>query len=79
VKLALEHHLVTEHTSLVAVDTTPTNLDPQSCKPELVPINLPAGWGGVENGSLPQTGTSAALSMLIGAALLLAAIVIRKL
>jgi Ca-activated chloride channel homolog len=78
VKLGLEHHLVTEYTSLVAVDTTPTGIDAQSCKSELVPLNLPAGWGGSE-GALPQTGTASTLSMLIGLLSLLAAIVIRRL
>ncbi|HEX7830836.1 MAG TPA: VIT domain-containing protein [Thermoanaerobaculia bacterium] len=78
VKLGVEHHLVTEYTSLVAVDTTPTGIDAQSCKSELVPLNLPAGWGGMD-GALPQTGTASTLSMLIGLLLLLAAIVIRRL
>ncbi|HVR38469.1 MAG TPA: VIT domain-containing protein [Thermoanaerobaculia bacterium] len=72
VSLALAHHLVTEHTSLVAVDTTPAGVDARSCKSELVPVNLPAGWGGVE-GALPQTGTNAKLLIAIGVALLLLA------
>lgn len=72
VALGLEHHLVTEHTSLVAVDTTPAGVDPQSCTSELVPINLPAGWSGID-GALPQSGTSATLLLLAGCALLLVA------
>jgi Ca-activated chloride channel homolog len=78
VALALEHHLVTEHTSLVAVDTTPAGIDAQSCKSELVPINLPVGWGGMEGGALPQTGTASRLWMVIGAALLMVALVVRR-
>jgi len=77
ITLALAHHLVTEHTSLVAVDTTPAGVDAKSCTSELVPINLPEGWGGIE-GSLPQTATDAPLSMLIGVALLLAALAARR-
>ncbi len=79
VTLALEHHLVTEHTSLVAVDMTPAGLDTHSCTSELVPINLPAGWGGMEaGGALPQTGTASRLWMGIGVALLMVALVARR-
>jgi Ca-activated chloride channel family protein len=79
VKLAVDHHLVTEHTSLVAVDTTPTGIDAQSCRSELVPLELPAGWGGEGNATLPQSGTASTLAMLIGVALLLGAFAIRRL
>jgi Ca-activated chloride channel family protein len=78
VGVALEHHLVTEHTSLVAVDTTPAGVDAKSCTSELVPINLPAGWGGIE-GSLPQTGTSSRLLIAVGCLMLMAAFVTRRL
>jgi Ca-activated chloride channel family protein len=77
VTLGLDHHLVTEYTSLVAVDTTPAGVDPKSCTSELVPINLPAGWGGID-GALPQTGTASRLLLLLGMALLLAALVLRR-
>jgi Ca-activated chloride channel family protein len=74
-RLAIEHRIVTEYTSFVAVDTTPAGLDPQSCKPELVPLNLPAGWGGIEQGgALPQTGTASRLALLIGVILLAAGV-----
>lgn len=76
VSLGLEHGLVTEHTSLVAVDTTPAGVDPRSCVSELVPVNLPAGWSG--GGTLPQTATHATLAMLLGLALLLAAVVVGR-
>ncbi|HEX7150761.1 MAG TPA: VIT domain-containing protein [Thermoanaerobaculia bacterium] len=75
VQLALTHHLVTEHTSLVAVDTTPPGVDPKSCTSELVPVNLPANWG---EGMLPRTATHATRSLLNGLALLLAALIARK-
>jgi Ca-activated chloride channel family protein len=80
VTLALEHHLVTEYTSLVAVDTTPAGVDTKSCTSELVPINLPVGWGEMEaGGALPQTGTAARLWMVIGGVLLALAVVVRRL
>jgi Ca-activated chloride channel family protein len=42
--LALEHHLVTRLTSLVAVDKTPSR--PEGARPTRadLPLNLPAGW-----------------------------------
>jgi Ca-activated chloride channel homolog len=75
--LGLEHHLVTAYTSLVAVDTTPAGVDAKSCTSELVPINLPAGWGGVE-GALPQTSTASRLWLLIGCALLSIVLVMKR-
>lgn len=77
VAVGLAHHLVTEHTSLVAVDTTPSGIDPQSCSSELVPVNLPAGWGGMGD-ALPQTATPAMLWIVIGGMLLLVAFVVRR-
>ncbi|WP_407156899.1 marine proteobacterial sortase target protein [Bradyrhizobium sp. STM 3557] len=43
-KLALEHHLVTRLTSLIAVDETPRRPDGAPLKLSELPINLPAGW-----------------------------------
>jgi Ca-activated chloride channel family protein len=78
VALGLEHHLVTPFTSLVAVDVTPKGIDPATCAPELVPVNLPIGWGGLDaDGSLPSTATPAKLILIIGLLLLLGAIVVR--
>ena len=69
--LALEHHLVTQYTSLVAVDRTPS-ATLQNCQSRPVPVNLPAGWGGIE-GSLPSTATPARMLFVIGIALLMMA------
>ncbi|MDP6951807.1 MAG: marine proteobacterial sortase target protein, partial [Alphaproteobacteria bacterium] len=44
VALALEHHLVTKHTSLVAIDVTPTRPDGTPLLSGKLPLNLPAGW-----------------------------------
>jgi Ca-activated chloride channel family protein len=42
--LALEHHLVTRLTSLVAVDQSPTRPEGARLRRADVPLNLPAGW-----------------------------------
>ncbi len=42
--LALEHHLVTRLTSLVAVDRTPSRPDGAHLTRAEIPLNLPAGW-----------------------------------
>ncbi|MDQ6801287.1 MAG: marine proteobacterial sortase target protein [Acidobacteriota bacterium] len=69
VELALAHHLVSQYTSLVAVDHTPSGVPLQNCETRAVPVNLPQGWGGVD-GSLPGTATPAPLYILTGAILL---------
>jgi Ca-activated chloride channel family protein len=61
-RVALEHHLVSAYTSLVAVDVTPTNPD-GSVKTAMVKASLPQGYVG---GTLPQTDTPALLQMLLG-------------
>jgi Ca-activated chloride channel family protein len=63
VKVALEHHLVSAYTSLVAVDVTPTG--PAFAKTALVKASLPAGWG-ANGGTIPQTDTAATLQLLMG-------------
>jgi len=71
VELGLAHHLVTEFTSLVAVDTTPSAPAGTQPKTTLIPVNVPEGWeSGFEEGTLPQGGTSARLDLLIGCLLL---------
>jgi Ca-activated chloride channel homolog len=42
--LALEHHLVTRLTSLVAIDQTPSRPDGAHLTRAEIPLNLPAGW-----------------------------------
>jgi Ca-activated chloride channel homolog len=68
VKVALEHHLVSAYTSLVAVDVTPTG-PAGGIKTAMVKASLPAGY----EGSLPQTDTAATLQLLLGLLALLAA------
>lgn len=42
--LALEHHLLTRLTSLVAVDRTPARPEGEPLVRSDIPLNLPAGW-----------------------------------
>lgn len=69
IELALDHHLVTPFTSLVAVDVTPNGVPAEKCETRAVPVNLPAGWGGIQ-GSLASTATAAPLYITLGALLL---------
>lgn len=66
---ALTHHLVSQYTSLIAVDVTPTRpVDIQS-KNRNVPNSLPKGTSNQRvpsPGHLPQTATSAPLKIIIG-------------
>ena len=78
VALGLEHHLVTKHTSLVAVDVTQTRPGDAALQSGALPTNLPHGWRyeGVF-GELPQTATDGPLHALLAllAVLLAAALV----
>ncbi|MGH9457826.1 MAG: marine proteobacterial sortase target protein [Thermoanaerobaculia bacterium] len=79
VEIALAHHLVSEYTSLVAVDATPAGVDPRSCVSTPLPLNLPDGWGGSDELSvLPQTATPGRLFLLLGVLFACAAVVLRK-
>ena len=76
IKVALQHHLVSQYTSLVAIDQTPQGLSP-SCKPELLPIDNAAQ--AEELGTLPQTATPARLLLLIGMMLVASALMAMRL
>jgi Ca-activated chloride channel family protein len=79
VATALEHHLVSRYTSLVAVDVTPiapAGIDPErSVVPGLLPAGLEAS-GFV--GSLPRTATPAPLLAIVGAVLMAMAWGVRR-
>jgi Ca-activated chloride channel family protein len=63
IAVALRHHLVSQYTSLVAIDQTPQGLN-ASCKAEPLPdANAPDHD---DAGTLPQTATPAGLLLLIG-------------
>lgn len=69
VQVALDHHLVSPYTSLVAVDVTPTG-PAGPVRTAMVPSALPQGM------TLPQTDTPAALQFIMGLAALLCATIV---
>jgi Ca-activated chloride channel family protein len=72
IKVALQHHLVSKYTSLVAVEKTPSRPIWESLSKRAVPNNLPYGstMGQQVAGSLAQTATDGQLKLLIGMLLL---------
>ncbi len=69
VELALRNRLLTRYTSFVAVDRSGP-IAGEVCESVPVEVNLPAGWGGIESGILPQGGTASKLLLLQGLAVL---------
>ncbi|MEO8503426.1 MAG: marine proteobacterial sortase target protein [Acidobacteriota bacterium] len=77
--VALEHHLVSPFTSLVAVDVTPTAPTGQSPRTVALPVNLPAGWvNEAVWGEVPQTATPRDLLALVSMVLAAIAVVLRR-
>lgn len=76
-ELALEHHLVSKYTSLVAVDRTPTRPSDEPLASRPVPTNLPSGMDYAA--VFPQTATPAPLWLLGGLFSLLAGWLVRLL
>ena len=72
IKVALAHHLVSQYTSLVAIDQTTQGLNP-ACKSELLSIDDSAD--GDDAGTLPQTATPAGLLLMIGVVLVSVALI----
>ncbi len=78
VEVALDHHLVSRYTSLVAVDVTPTRPDGEQLQTGGVETNLPAGWHYDKVfGALPQGATAARLRLLTAILALLCALALR--
>lgn len=74
VKVALNHHLVSQYTSLVAVDITPTRPQAENINSHNIPVNLPHGQNFQKIfGRLPQTATTAEINILTGIILMLVA------
>jgi Ca-activated chloride channel family protein len=73
---ALQHHLVSKYTSLVAVDVTPSRPEHENLNAKMAKTNLPKGWQYNKVLSLPQTATVSGLCLFLGGlALALSAIV----
>ena len=79
IQLALEHHLVSKYTSLVAVDKMPARAPDAALKTGAMPTNLPEGWSyDAVYGELPRGATDARLNLLAGLLLLLSAWFLRR-
>ena len=77
--LALDHHLVSKYTSLVAVDRTPARVRDELLKSAGMPTNLPEGWSyDAVYGELPRGATDARFNLLAGLLLLISAWFVRR-
>lgn len=65
IALGLAHHLVTPHTSLVAVDVTTARPPDERAHAQMIPATVPAGQ---TFGTLPQSATPASLYLARGLA-----------
>ncbi|WP_438864621.1 marine proteobacterial sortase target protein [Neptunicella sp.] len=69
---AMQHHLVSEFTSLVAVDKTPSAIGQNDAQDKAVPNHLPQGLDAAKMmGQLPQTATPALLQIITGLLLII--------
>jgi Ca-activated chloride channel homolog len=76
---AIEHHLVSKFTSLLAVDISPARKREDVLNKHAVPVNLPAGWNHEKVfATMPATATAATLNFIVGLACLLLCILSRK-
>jgi Ca-activated chloride channel family protein len=79
IEVALHHHLVSKYTSLVAVDKTPTRPEDELVEARPVPVQLPAGQNKANaHLVMPQGGTSARLSLLLGTLALLGSLLVLR-
>jgi Ca-activated chloride channel family protein len=76
---ALEHHLVSRYTSLVAVDVTPVNIDGLLLS-QRMKNNRPYGWKQASTNGLllAQTATGSKTNLLLGLVSLLAALLLYR-
>ena len=74
IAVAIEHHLVSAYTSLVAVDITPSAPAGVVARKSALPTNLPEGLSfNAMQGGLPQTATPAPLLVALGVVAMLLA------
>ena len=76
--LGLEHHIVTKHTSLIAVDVTPTKTGDLVSKDKAIPVKKPHGWNMKIPGNIPQGATSGQINLILGILLLMIGFILRK-
>lgn len=70
IRVALEHHLVSAYTSLIAVDVTPVRPGDAALGSHALPTNLPHGWEYTAVFGMGQGATAAPLHVVVGLALL---------
>ncbi|HKJ14825.1 MAG TPA: marine proteobacterial sortase target protein [Desulfobulbales bacterium] len=73
---ALQHHLVSKYTSLVAVDVTPSRPEHENMNSKMAKTNMPKGWQYNKVFDLPQTATVAELCFILGALALLLSLIV---
>ncbi|HEY4138176.1 MAG TPA: VWA domain-containing protein, partial [Casimicrobiaceae bacterium] len=73
ITVALDHHLVSAYTSLVAVDVTPSAPAGVMARKTALPLNAPAGSAFDAIAGVPQTATPGPLLIVVGALMLLLA------
>jgi len=73
VATGLAYHLVSQYTSLIAVDVTPARKRNELLKRHTLKTNLPKGWSYDHVFRLPQTATAAPMHLMTGLLLLLLA------
>jgi Ca-activated chloride channel family protein len=78
VDTALDHHLVSRYTSLVAVDITPERRSYEKLDTHAMAANLPQGWKFGSVFGLARTATPAALQLGFGAMLIFAGLFVRR-
>jgi len=76
VETALQHHLVSRYTSLVAVDVTPSRPGHASLNSKMTKTNLPKGWQYNKVFNLPQTATVSELCFILGTLALLLSLIV---
>lgn len=76
--IALEYNLVSNFTSLIAVDKTPSRVKEEILKSKQVQTKIPDGWK-MYDANVPQTATNYKMLLVIGSMLLLLAYVLKKL
>jgi len=79
VRVALDHHLVSAYTSLVAVDVTPVRRGHESLASHALAPDLPAGWSDEDAFGMARGATGADLRIALGLLLLTCGGALRRL
>ena len=73
---ALQHHLVSRYTSLVAVDVTASRPGYENMNSKMAKTNLPEGWQHGKVFNLPQAATVSELCLVLGGLALLLSLIV---